>query len=72
MLKKLCVIGIVLCVAGVAAAQDPNIPDLGVDLPGYIGALGTSLGVVIGAAIALMVAIVTVTMGIRWLRRAGR
>jgi hypothetical protein len=54
-----------------SAAGEPNIPDMGVDMPGYIGALGTQLGTVIGAAVALTVAVVVVTMGVKWLKRAG-
>jgi len=64
------VLAMVLSVS--AFAQDPNIPDLGVDIPSYINALATNLGTVIGAAVALTVAVVVVTMGVRWLRKAGK
>jgi hypothetical protein len=48
-----------------------SIPDIGVDLGGYLSVLGQNLGVVIGVAVALTVAVVVVVMGVRWVRHVG-
>ena len=48
-----------------------EIPDLGVDVGAVTVGLATKLGVVIGAAVATLVALAIVGKAVQWLRRAG-
>ena len=57
--------------ASVAAlhASDPVvIPDVGVDMPGMITAIGTALGAIVVAALTMGAAFILVRKGWRWVR----
>lgn len=64
------VTGAALCLPVLCHAQ-VNLPDTGVDVPGHITALVTSLGTVAAAAIGAWAAFFVVKRGIQWVKRVG-
>jgi hypothetical protein len=58
-----------------AFATDPpplELPDTGVDVPALIELAGVEVGGYIQAAMVLMVAILCITIAIKWIRRGVR
>jgi len=49
----------------------PTLPDLGVDVEEYVSLMGTSLGGVFVAVLAVAIVFMVGKIGWRWLRRAG-
>ncbi|MEL6613554.1 MAG: hypothetical protein AAFQ53_15765 [Bacteroidota bacterium] len=58
-----------LALAGLASAQ-VTLPDLGVDVPGTATAMGTDLGTIFMAILAISAVFIAGSIGWRWLRRA--
>ncbi len=71
--RKLAVPGAVTTSAVIThqASAEAILPDLGVDVPGMIGEMTTSIGAIILAGVGLTAAVIVTYKGIKYLRRAG-
>lgn len=49
----------------------PTLPDLGVDVTEYVTLMGTQLGGIFVAVLAVSIVFITGKIGWRWLKRAG-
>ena len=50
---------------------DSTLPDLGVDVPSMVTALGVKLGAIIAVGVALTAAVVAIYKGVKYFRKAG-
>ena len=71
MLKRvLPVVTVTGAAIGAASAADVTLPSTGVDVGGYVGALVTQLGGVLGIAIGAGFALFAIWMGVRYVKAA--
>lgn len=69
-------LAVLLGLAGVASATDPTptttIANTGVDVTAFAASFATGLGVAVAAGVALMFAMVIISVGVRWIMAGGK